>query len=93
MKQNCSICLTLLKDRNICPTCGWTAVPSPKHIPWTRTSVMCIETGEIFDSAQEAAEFIGCGKSAMSNHLSGRHPHVRGKHFKRITAVLSHEVK
>ncbi len=51
---------------------------------WQRTQVMCVETGEIYDSAAAACTALGCGKSAMSNHLSGRFPHLRGLHFKRV---------
>ena len=54
------------------------------HKPWTRTPVHCIDLGITFDSAVEAAKFIGCGKSAMSNHLAGRFPHIRGMRFERV---------
>ena len=51
---------------------------------WKRVQIMCVETGEIYDSAAAACHALGCGKSAMSNHLAGRFPHLRGKHFKRV---------
>ena len=56
---------------------------------YQRVKVQCLETGVVYDSASAAANAIGCGKSAMANHLAGRFPHVRGLHFKRA-AVLSH---
>lgn len=56
----------------------------PKHEKYDRHRIKCVETGEIFESAAAAAHSLGCGRSAMSNHLSGRFPHIRGKHFVRI---------
>lgn len=51
---------------------------------WDRCQVRCIDTGEVFESSSAAANSIQCGRSAMSNHLSGRHPHVKGKRFERV---------
>ena len=51
---------------------------------WQRVKIKCLETGEIYDSAASAAHAVGCGKSAMSNHLSGRFPHIRGLRFERL---------
>lgn len=51
---------------------------------YRRYKVQCIETAEIFDSAAAAAAAIGCGRSAMANHLAKRFPTVRGKRFRRI---------
>lgn len=56
-----------------------------EHEPWSRAQVRCIETGEVFSSAREAAKHVNVGDSAMSNHLAGRFPHVGGKTFERVT--------
>lgn len=53
---------------------------------WKRSQIRCVETGEIYQNLSTAAIAIGCTKGALSNHLAGRHPHVRGKTFKRIEA-------
>ena len=52
---------------------------------YKRVKIKCIETGEIFESASHAAASVGCGKSAMSNHLAGRYEHIRNLHFERVT--------
>jgi hypothetical protein len=51
---------------------------------YERVKIRCVDTGEIFENLTEAAKAIGCGKSALSNHLSGRYPHVRGKKYERL---------
>jgi hypothetical protein len=51
---------------------------------WSRTKIKCVESGLIFDNLTEASKAMGCGKSAMSNHLAGRFPHLRGLHFERV---------
>ncbi len=60
--------------------------------PYERVKIECIETGLIFDSVTHAAEILGCGKSAIVNHLNRpeRFPHIRGVHLRRL-AVPSHE--
>lgn len=55
-----------------------------QHVRWDRTAVRCIETGEVYDSAAAAAHALGVGRGTISNHLAGRYPHVRGKHFERV---------
>lgn len=55
---------------------------------YKRVKVKCLETGVIYDSAAAACRAIGCGKSAMVNHLAGRFPDIRGMHFER-TAIPS----
>jgi len=56
-----------------------------KHKPYTRNvKIKCNETGIVFDNITEASEMIGCGKSALCNHLAGRFPHVRGLTFTRL---------
>lgn len=51
---------------------------------YSRVQVRCIELGIVYPSLTHAAIAIGCGKSAMSNHLAGRFPHIRGLHFERV---------
>jgi hypothetical protein len=55
-----------------------------KFKKYDRVKVRCIETGIVYDSAAEAAFKLPCGRSAMSNHLAGRFPHIKGKHFERV---------
>ena len=55
---------------------------------YQRVKIECVETGQVFDSCAAACRAIGCGKSAMANHLAGRFPSLAGMHYKR-TAVLS----
>ena len=51
---------------------------------YERCKVRCVETGEVYESLSAAAYAVGCTRGTMSNHLNGRFPHVRGKHFERI---------
>lgn len=55
---------------------------------WKRTQIRCIETGEVYENLSTAAIAINCTKGAMSNHLAGRHPHIRGKRFERVLKTL-----
>ena len=43
--------------------------------------VICIETGEVFTSATDAAEKAGMTLTAMSNHLVGKTRAAKGKHY------------
>ena len=43
--------------------------------------VVCIETGEIFDSVTDASNFINVGKSALSQHLKKHTKSCGGFHF------------
>lgn len=49
-----------------------------------RTPVMCMETGEMFDSIAEAARYFGVEEHNIQAHLGGRTKQVSGKHFKRM---------
>lgn len=60
------------------------AVPLHAREKWDRGQVRCVETGTIYDSAAQAAHSLGCTRSTMSNHLNGRFPHIRGKHFEYV---------
>lgn len=44
--------------------------------------IICIETGEIFESVAAAATVVNRHKSTMSSHLRGIHDSCAGKHFK-----------
>jgi hypothetical protein len=44
--------------------------------------VQCIETGEIFETATDAAKAVNRSKITMSQHLSGKTKTCAGKHFK-----------
>lgn len=43
--------------------------------------VICIETGEVYNSATDAAEAIGVTVWAMSTHCTGKTRSCKGKHF------------
>lgn len=43
--------------------------------------VICIETGEVFTSVNDAASAAGCYAPDMSAHLSGRKRAIKGKHY------------
>jgi len=45
-----------------------------------RKPVICIETGEVFESVKEASEKYNL--STLSGHLKGRYTNSKGKHFK-----------
>lgn len=44
-------------------------------------SVMCLETGETFESVERAALSVGVCRAALSNHLTGRSKSCGGRHF------------
>lgn len=46
--------------------------------------VKCLETGEIWETVNEAAADIGVGRSTLSNHLNGRSDHIYGNHYEII---------
>jgi hypothetical protein len=41
-----------------------------------------IETGDIYRSQNDAAKELGLDAGAISKHLHGRAPHVKGNHFR-----------
>ena len=43
--------------------------------------VVCLETGDVYSSATDAAESNGVTLSAMSTHLTGKTRSVKGKHY------------
>lgn len=47
-----------------------------------RKKVICIETGEIFNSVKEASEKHGL--TSLSAHLKGRHKTCKGNHYKYV---------
>lgn len=51
-----------------------------------RVPIMCVETGEEFQSITEAADKHGVSKGAISNHINGDPSHrtVHGRTYKRI---------
>lgn len=48
------------------------------------SAVRCLETGELFPTATDAAQAMGVSDSYVSMHLNGKRPHVNGMHFERI---------
>lgn len=53
--------------------------PSPM-----RKKVMCIETGVVYDSCEEAARILGLPKNGVNRAASGVRKHTGGFHFKFI---------
>jgi hypothetical protein len=49
-----------------------------------RKKVMCIETGIIYCSAQEAADAFSVSKLTIKNTIRGKYPPKNGYHFKYI---------
>lgn len=49
--------------------------------------VICIETGEVFTSVTDAAEYIGITVPNMVVHLKGRSKSCKGKHFCYLSRV------
>lgn len=43
--------------------------------------VICIETGEVFTSVLDAAEYAGVSNPSMVGHLKGRNRTCNGKHY------------
>lgn len=54
-----------------------------------RSTVLCINTGEIFRSVTAAADAAGVDKSGMSRHLSGKQATVNGKIYMVIEPDLT----
>lgn len=46
--------------------------------------VQCLETGSIYASQGQAARELGVAPQAVSAHLKGAMPDLKGKHYKRI---------
>ena len=49
--------------------------------------VICLETGEVFSSMTDAAEYTDVTTATMSNHLTSRYRSVKGKHYCYLSRV------
>ncbi len=49
---------------------------------WHRRKVLCVETGEVFNSVKEAAEFVHVNSTNISACCAGRQNTIRGYHWK-----------
>lgn len=49
-----------------------------------RAWVRCIETGEVFFTAVDAAKSIGRNVKNLRKHLKGEHSHCAGLHFEYV---------
>lgn len=47
-----------------------------------KKKVVCVETGKVFESVKEAAEYIQVNRSNISNHLGGRLKTAGGYHWR-----------
>lgn len=54
------------------------------RVPWNRVKVMCVETGEIFNSAQEACNLKGIDNSAILKCCKGRNHTAGGYHWEYV---------
>lgn len=43
--------------------------------------VICLETGDVFTSVADAAEYVGVHQGNMSQHLRGKLRSIKGKHY------------
>ncbi|QWY83186.1 hypothetical protein [Rhizobium phage RHph_X2_24] len=68
----------IAEHRPFCNVKGYWVAPS-------RQKILCIETGEIFNSISDVEKAHGISRSAMSNHLNGKtgFKSVRGRTYKR----------
>jgi hypothetical protein len=49
--------------------------------------IICLETGEVFTSVQDAADKIGAHASNLSSHLTGKKRTFNGKHYCYLSRV------
>jgi DNA repair ATPase RecN len=49
--------------------------------------VICLETGDVYSSATDAAEAVGVSLGSMSGHLTGKNKSVKGKHYCYLSRV------
>ena len=49
--------------------------------------VMCEETGIVYNSVEEAARKTGESIHSLRDHLRGRHPALKGKHWKFVPKI------
>lgn len=69
------------KSNNALPNLEWcTAVYNINYS--LAKKVICVETGKIFESVNEAAEAVNRNAKTLSNHLRGRKKTCAGLHFK-----------
>lgn len=57
------------------------------HSQKNNKPVICIETGEVFVSAMDAAQAVNTTLSNMSSHLTGKSRSVKGKHYCYLSRV------
>lgn len=57
---------------------------SPAGRKIIRTKVRCVETGEVFKSMVQAAEFAGCHRYTINLCLLGKQPTAAGYHWERV---------
>ena len=55
---------------------------SLSHMGKGTKRIICLETGEIYESIKEACEKLGVYQSGISNVLRGKYTNVKGLHFK-----------
>lgn len=60
--------------------------PPKDTVPRGSGAVRCVNTGQMFKNASEAARTVGCHATTMSNHLKRRpgYSQIMGLEFKRI---------
>lgn len=57
---------------------------SPAGRKIIRTKVRCVETGEVFKSMVQAAQFAGCHRYTINLCLLGKQPTAAGYHWERV---------
>lgn len=51
---------------------------------WCKKQVICVETGAVFDSVKDAAEWVGCNPTSVSGNLKKRYSTCKGFHFEYV---------
>lgn len=70
-----------------CPLASCTGNCVRVHGPYEprkRPYVRCVETGELYPSASEAARCLGRSATSLRAHLEGRYKHCGGLHFEYV---------
>lgn len=55
-----------------------------KGIPRPRAPIVCVETGKVFSTQKEAAEFVGIHRQGIVNCLAGKQKTAGGYHWARM---------
>lgn len=60
-------------------------------IAWNRRKIICLDDGNVFDSASKACLFYGIDRATMSGCCNGVNTNTLGKHFAFFTSEMSED--